>query len=1233
MPEGFPAALTPHAVFFQRHGGRVVPHGLEVVVASSGRRPPRAQMREGYLKRRAGRASPVILVVGYPTAAPGPHEPTGRPAGVRGVRMEVCGPVGDDPAVLQDLSVGQVERVVDCALDEPDPHAAVRMLQKVLVGLDAPDHVRLEVGLRNAGLLATQELRAGLPQRADWAEATRAGRSVLALRGRRLAEGLGFRVEQHSNHVHLLKVNGHSRAAAVFCHDDEPFDAPARRFDGVTPVSLALSQADAHGADWVVLTRGSEVRLYAARPDTGVGRKGRAETFVEVNLALLADEQAGYLHLLFSAAALDAGGKIEEALEASDRFAADLAVRLRDRVYAETVPALAAAVARRMDPAPGREELNNAYEQVMVILFRLLFVAYAEAQDLFPYRTNARYADHSLTRLVSRLTEDRRGGGVAYDETAASMWDDIKQLWSAIDTGNVAWGLPAYDGGLFSRDPDVSPSGAAIEAMAPLTDAELAPALSAMLVDAGPEGEGPVDFRSLSVRTFGTVYEGLLESQLSLAEQDLAVRDVKGLATFVPAEAGDEVEAASGSVYFHNRSGVRKSTGSFFTKPFAVEHLLDHALEPALDDHLARLAGLAAAGDGAGVEVAFFDFRCADIAMGSGHFLVAAVDRIERRLSGWLSANPVAAAGVLAGLGRLRASAVEALGDLGDGAEVETGSLLRRQVARHCVYGVDLNRVAVELARLSIWVHTFVPGLPLSFLDHNLVEGNSLTGIGTLDEVLRVFGEHPLFEAQIVEMLAGAADALSRLARTADATKQEIDEAREAHREALDAVAPARAIFDVVAAHRAGACDLPVNFDPSVMERIASGDEVRGAVGELKPVHFPAVFPEVFRREGRSGFDCLIGNPPWEKVVADREVWWGMHLPGVRSLPVARRRARIDALERSRPDLAAQFDADKEAAESLKRVLRAAFPNLGSGQTDLYKAFSWANLELARPGGRIGVVLPRTAVSDAGMSKWRLRVTQIEDQPDLSLSLSLRIAVLTLINHKGWVFDEVHNSYTVALVTVTRSSPSPPASTPLNGRSTGWTGATRPRSSRSASTTLELNPGGGLEAHLAEPHVAVYPGPASSREHYRDLLRAGPELVPVAEFCRWSDSVAFPQVPSRAAFRVWRKMKQHPRFDGSDLASDRAPGGGVADGGSGRSRATSTQRTIGTASSATTGVALPSSGGTPRDPRPGPVRERRWRFRPVRELDATGDRGRFVNDDGVSARSESSMPLTREASS
>ena len=146
---------------------------------------------------------------------------------------------------------------------------------------------------------------------------------------------------------------------------------------------------------------------------------------------------------------------------------------------------------------------------------------------------------------------------------------------------------------------------------------------------------------------------------------------------------------AKGQVYLHNRSGSRKAPGSYFTKPFAVEHLLDYALEPALDDHVARLGELIGAGDEAAAAGAFFDFRCVDLAMGSGHFLVAAVDRIEARLGAFLALNPIPL--VTAELDTLREAALFALGDLAVGMELETASLLRRQVARRCIYGVDRN--------------------------------------------------------------------------------------------------------------------------------------------------------------------------------------------------------------------------------------------------------------------------------------------------------------------------------------------------------------------------------------------------------------------------------------------------------------------------------------------------------------------------------------------------------------
>ena len=988
-PEGTPRTLTTAGLFL---GGGDYP--LEVAMATSVQRPRAEDVRKLWHGRQGKRPSPLVLIIAYPE-----HGAT---------RLTVCGPVGDQPPLINDLEPSQIERLAAAALAEPNRHAAIRFLVAMLpeVGTDLP-------GLRNSGLLASQELRSGVPQRADWSAACSDSAVLLPMRGRQLVEKLGFTVEQLSVTSSVLKIpGGTKRAVAVFLDEGETFDGSADRF-GTSPVSHAMALADREGVPWVVLTRSRQIRLYAARSDTGVGRKGRAETFVEINLALLPVEKAGYLGLLFSSTALAANGTLEEVLQKSADFAADLAVRLRERVYFEAIPGLARAVAKRLDPTSSLNEsdLSGAYEQALVILFRLLFVAYAEDKDLLPYRTNSRYTDHALKTIARRLAEDKQAKKLRFDASAIDHWEDVRQLWRAVDKGNTAWGVPGYNGGLFSSDPAVNSLGAALTSF-DLTDAEFGPALLALLVDEGPDGViGPVDFRSLSVREFGTIYEGLLESRLSIAPTDLGV-DTNG--NYIPTTPTAARVVEAGEIYFHNRSGARKASGSYFTKPFAVEHLLNQALEPALADHLRRLQSFLDVGDEAAASDAFFDFRCVDLAMGSGHFLVAAVDRIEARLSGFLSLHPIAP--INAELERLRQAAIGALGDLADGVEIETSSLLRRQVARRCVYGVDMNHVSVELARLAIWIHTFVPGLPLSFLDHSLVCGDSLTGIGTLDEAADVLdpkasanGVVSLFRGQIEEFLDRAGDALRRLALTTEATVADVDAARAANAEAWAKVQPAKDLFDLLVSGRLGHTLIPVTADEHSIEVNPGLPEARRLSAELSALHFPVAFPEVFLRE-RPGFDCILGNPPWEEATVEELQFWSIRFPGLKAMSNVEQKDAIQQLTKDRPDLGKILASDRAKAVQTRSVLTAgAFPGMGTGDPDLYKAFLWRFVHLCRERGRLGVVVPRSVFAAKGSAPWRLSVLP-----------SANASIVFTKNRGEWLFTDVNPGYPVVLLALQR---------------------------------------------------------------------------------------------------------------------------------------------------------------------------------------------------------------------
>ncbi len=1047
-----PKGMSPLAIYYQERGGELVPNGLEVLCIEASSKPKVTDVRKVWSDRLGKSATPVLVIVGYQAGGE--------------KRAAICGAAGGNPPVLDSAELAQAKQIAIAAMDNPDQHSATGTLRDLLPQLDPPFEwmKRGPLGLNNTGLFATQELLAGVPNRSDWNEAVKSSGPLKTLRGHELIERLGFHIESSQNHVSRLTRAGETLAVALFCNEDEPFDAPSSRLNGFSPVSRALAEAGRdpeNRIDWVILTRRSEIRLYSARSDIGVGQRGRGETFVELNLVVLPFDSAGYLQTLFSAEALASEGSVDEALEASERFAADLAHRLRERVYNETVPALAQAVATRLQKRRrtndlSRTDLASAYEQVMFILFRLLFVAYAEATGLLPYKTNESYKDASLTKAVRGIFERLHGSGNDSDREAEAgdgcfskdsqkLWDGILVLWDAINEGNPELGVPVYNGGLFSNKIDDSAIGAEVGKLSKLSDAEIGPALAAMFIDESPEGVGPVDFRALSVREFGTIYEGLIESRLATNE--------------------------AGEFELLNRSGEKKASGTYFTKPFAVEHLLNESLEPALDRHIEELELLK--GNDADLKEKFFDFKCADIAMGSGHFLVAALDRIEARLSGFLVDNPIPE--IISELERLRSASEKSLGYAED---IETSSLLRRQVARHCVYGVDINQIAVELARLSVWIHTFVPGLPLSFLDHNFACGDSLTGVGMLKEASAIYGESEdnLFADEVPKFLKRAEDSLQTLAHTADATKTEIETARKADLQAQEDVRSARALFDLVTAKHDPNCDTArlENFSEKTINAEAGKKSIKESIDNLQPLHFPTTFPEVFIREN-PGFDIVIGNPPWEKVKVETDTWWCLYIPGLKSRN-SERAQRIAKLKRTKPYLEEQFEADKSSAKHYRGFLNSAFPRSGRGDTDLYKAFSWRMLELTRDYGHIGVVLPRTIIQGAGSENWRREVL---DQGSFS-------SVVVLQNKGEWVFGDVDERYSIALIAVTK--------------------------------TLEPDRQIRFSATLKS----------------RDELEACQlHEVPVEEFLTWSANLIFPSIPQHpAALKLFLKLRNHPRLDG-----------------------------------------------------------------------------------------------------
>lgn len=265
---------------------------LEVAVATAEAEPNVSDVRQLWKRRHGGRASPLLLVVLYSDGVT--------------TRAAICGPIGDDPPVQRGLDPGMVERLAEASLSEPTRNAAIRFLQGAL-----PETETGLPGIRNSGMFATHELERNVPQRDDWGAMTGWGGKILGERGSHLLMALGFRIDplDVATSVLYLKDQGTRTAVAVLLDEDESPDGASPRFNESSPATYALKKADDERLPYVVVTRGSQVRVYAATKHTGVGRKGRAETFIEANLSLLPNDLAGYLPLLFGAPALGPEGR------------------------------------------------------------------------------------------------------------------------------------------------------------------------------------------------------------------------------------------------------------------------------------------------------------------------------------------------------------------------------------------------------------------------------------------------------------------------------------------------------------------------------------------------------------------------------------------------------------------------------------------------------------------------------------------------------------------------------------------------------------------------------------------------------------------------------------------------------------------------------------------------------------------------------------------------------------
>ena len=789
---------------------------------------------------------------------------------------------------------------------------------------------------------------------------------------------------------------------------------------------LATAEIESEGRiRWGILTNGSIWRLYdyRARP--------RASGYFEADLAELLqpgnENGLRVFHLLFrrESFTLRDGATstfLEEALAEGRRYEEQVAQDLSGVVFERVFPNLVNALVQKSE-----ESLVASRDAALIFLYRLLFVLYAEDRGLLPVN-DERYDDYGLRKPVRDDIASRMAADDTYSAIATNYCDHLTTLFKLIDKGDESIGLPPYNGGLFAVE------AAPLLETVRLADEEIAPIIYDLSHAEDSQGVRRfVNYRDMSVQQLGSIYERLLERE--------PVRDDDGKISIRP------------------NPYARKDSGSFYTSQELVDLIVERTLKPLAEERLQAFTDKAAElkSDRRSKQErreeleqldpaeAVLDLKVLDPAMGSGHFLVTAVDflsdyiaeLIERvpSVPEWLDgeyASPLV--GRVAAIREdIRKRADESNWVL-DEAQLTDQAIIRRMVLKRCIYGVDKNRLTVELAKVSLWLHSFTVGAPLSFLDHHLRCGDSLVGLrvrDATDELHRLGG---MFASSAIAGAETATDGMQRIEEMSDADVAEVKESAELFDGVEETTADLRGLLDFLCGWRwltAGMKrDERAEFEEPLVrtlgqhtamayELLAQGPaenvsdfselwhKATSIANREDFLHWEVAFPGVWHRWQESrpqgGFDAVIGNPPWDRIKLQEVEWFATRAPELALAPTAAaRRKGIQELRKQGASLAAEFDEAKAQAESLSQVVRSGgdYPLLSGGDINLYSLFVERSMSLIKPDGFVGLLTPSGIYAD----KTAARFFQ-------SVSTSGRVGGLFDFENKKIFFKDVHASF------------------------------------------------------------------------------------------------------------------------------------------------------------------------------------------------------------------------------
>jgi type I restriction-modification system DNA methylase subunit len=677
------------------------------------------------------------------------------------------------------------------------------------------------------------------------------------------------------------------------------------------------------------------------------------------------------------------------------------------------------------------------YDDILHTIYRMLFLLFAEQRGMFPGRGSLYMDEYSLTAL--RALAERPAG----EDPHVDLWERLKAAFRMVEHGAPALGVYGYNGALFAmhKTPLLTPPDDPGDGAPALRNDALLRAVRALTTIERDGVLQRISYADLSVEEMGSVYESLLDYTPRIA---------------AAAETVENRALAAGTFFLDPRGKERKTTGSYYTHPSLVNELIQSALLPVLEERLeAAVPGFdpdhperLSPEQRQAAEAALLSIKVIDPAAGSGAFLIAADNLLGLRLA------------------QIRG------GDLYPSERLVRRA--RRDVLAHCIYAVDLNPMAVELCKVSLWINAVVEDQPLNFLDHHIKCGNSLVGIGpglpvrleaetsldlsaltipskaydalSMDEVAiasaarernrceleqRKRGARQRSIWQVTAVYGSEAPSISEITELGPVDPGEAERRYHNWAEAeLHRLSRFAADVWTAAFFWPWTAELANRLEPPTEARLRLAcDEGPGAfeaefVAQVERLrhehrffHWPLEFPEVFGRQGAAGFDVVLGNPPWERIKLQEKEFFSLHAPEIAEAPnAAARRRLIAALAQNNPGLWDLYRQALRHSEATARFLRASgrFPLASGGDINTYSVFAEHDRNLVAPGGRAGIIVPSGIATD---------YTNKEFFADLVENNQLA-SLYDFENRKG-IFPGVHRSYKFCLLTLRNPSDQP----------------------------------------------------------------------------------------------------------------------------------------------------------------------------------------------------------------